>query len=616
MYSANHWGGAFEINGEGGHEAEDDHSRNMDLDRGALSRQLDETQASWLLGPPESKKKDKYIDLGCVVCKRKLFWWVFWCIIIAFIVIGVPIIIAKSIPKKKPAPIPPDAYANALHKALMFFNAQRSGKLPKNNGVSWRGNSGMGDGLKTTDFGLVGGYYDAGDNIKFHFPMAFSMTLLSWTVVEYSEKYKALGEYDHVRDIIRWGTDYLLLTFNSSATTINKMYTQVGIAKINSTTPDDHYCWMRPEDMDYPRPVQTTSAAADLGAEVAAALAAASIVFRDDPAYSKKLVRGASTAYKFARDTGHRQKYSKGNPYIEPFYNSTGFWDEFMWSAAWMYYATGNNSLLQFATDPRLPKNANAFMAIPDLSVFSWDNKLPGAELLLTRLRIMLNPGYPYEESLLGYYNATQLTMCMSVRKFNTFNWTQGGLIQLNHGRPQPLQYAMNFAFLASLYADYLDAVNVPGFYCGPNYFSASNLRSFAKSQVDYVLGNNPKQMSYIVGYGKKYPTHVHHRGASIPHDGVKYSCTGGFKWRDSKNPNPNLLIGAMAPGPDQFDGFLDSRKNYTYTEPTLAGNAGLVAALISLTGTAGTGIDKNTIFSAVPPLYPGTPPPPAPWKP
>jgi endoglucanase len=75
--------------------------------------------------------------------------------------------------------------------------------------------------------GLVGGYYDAGDNIKFHFPMAFSMTLLSWSVLEYSAKYKAVEEYDHVRELIKWGTDYLLLTFNSSASTIDKLYAQV-----------------------------------------------------------------------------------------------------------------------------------------------------------------------------------------------------------------------------------------------------------------------------------------------------------------------------------------------------------------------------------------------------
>ncbi|URD90912.1 Glycosyl hydrolase family 9 [Musa troglodytarum] len=630
MHSMNHWGGSFEIHDP---TTDDEHSRNMDLDRAALSRQqLDETQQSWLLGPQEAKKKDKYVDLGCMVVKRKVLKWAFYAALIAFVVIGVPIIIAKSIPKHKKAPPPPDRYTEALHKALMFFNAQKcltfscvfaliqsAGRLPKNNGVPWRGDSGLKDGSEETDVkgGLVGGYYDAGDNIKFHFPMAFSMTLLSWSVIEYSNKYKDIGEYDHVRELIKWGTDYLLKTFNSSATTITQIHSQVGGARNDSASPDDHYCWMRPEDMDYTRPVQTANSAPDLGGEVAAALAAASIVFRDDGAYSQKLLKGAATIYKFARDPGHRTPYSRGNPYIQPFYNSTGYWDEYMWSAAWLFYASGNKSYIQFATDPRLPKNAMAFLQIPDLGVFSWDNKLPGAQLLLTRLRLFLNPGYPYEESLSGYHNATGINMCMKLQRFNVFNFTPGGLIELNHGRPQPLQYAVNAAFLASLYADYLDAANIPGYYCGPYYFSADSLRSFATSQVNYILGDNPRKMSYVVGYGGNYPKHVHHRGASIPHNGVKYSCTGGWKWRDAKTANPNTITGAMVGGPDRFDRFSDSRPNYNYTEPTLAGNAGLVAALVSLTSTTSSaGVDTNTIFSAVPPLYPGSPPPPAPWKP
>lgn len=133
---------------------------------------------------------------------------------------------------------------------------------------------------------------------------------------------------------------------------------------------------------------------------------------------------------------------------------------------------------------------------------------------------------------------------------------------------------------------------------------------------MDYILGENPLKMSYVVGFGNKYPTHVHHRAASIPSDNVKYSCTGGYKWRDTKNPNPHNITGAMVGGPDKFDKFHDVRGNYSYTEPTMAGNAGLVAALASLTTTAGYGVDKNTIFTAVPPLYPHSPPPPAPWKP
>ena len=137
-----------------------------------------------------------------------------------------------------------------------------------------------------------------------------------------------------------------------------------------------------------------------------------------------------------------------------------------------------------------------------------------------------------------------------------------------------------------------------------------------AFKQINYILGKNPMKMSYLVGYGTKFPKHVHHRGASIPNDNKKYSCTGGWKWRDSRNPNPHNITGAMVGGPIRTDNFQDIRTNYNYTEPTLAGNAGLVAALVSLTGSGGMSIDKNTIFSAVPPFYPPSPPPPAPWKP
>lgn len=193
-----------------------------------------------------------------------------------------------------------------------------------------------------------------------------------------------------------------------------------------------------------------------------------------------------------------------------------------------------------------------------------------------------------------------------------------GGMIELNHGRAQNLQYVANAAFLASVFADYLNASGTPGWYCGPTFYKINVLKDFATSQIKYILGDNPLKMSYVVGYGSKYPRHVHHRGSSIPIDKTNYSCRGGWRWRDAPTANPNTITGAMVGGPDRFDKFKDSRSNYSYTEPTLAANAGLVAALVSLTSIAGetNGVDRNTIFSAVPPLYPKTPSPPPPWKP
>lgn len=57
---------------------------------------------------------------------------------------------------------------------------------------------------------LEGGYYDAGDNVKFGFPMAFTITMLSWGVIKYGEQIGDAGEYGHALEAIKWGTDYFI----------------------------------------------------------------------------------------------------------------------------------------------------------------------------------------------------------------------------------------------------------------------------------------------------------------------------------------------------------------------------------------------------------------------
>ena len=66
----------------------------------------------------------------------------------------------------------------------------------------------------------------------------------------------------------------------------------------------DHDCWERPEDMDTERTVYNVSAGrpgSDIAGETAAALAAASMVFRDDdPEYAETLLASARKAFEFA----------------------------------------------------------------------------------------------------------------------------------------------------------------------------------------------------------------------------------------------------------------------------------------------------------------------------
>ena len=61
-------------------------------------------------------------------------------------------------------------------------------------------------------------------------------------------------------------------------------------------------------------------------------------------------------------------------------------------------------------------------------------------------------------------------------------------MIELNRGRPQNLQYIANAAFLASVYADYLNATGLTGWFCGSTFLSLNVLKDFATLQVPYSL--------------------------------------------------------------------------------------------------------------------------------
>ncbi|KAK1356142.1 hypothetical protein POM88_049398 [Heracleum sosnowskyi] len=51
--------------------------------------------------------------------------------------------------------------------------------------------------------------YDAGDHMKFGFPMAYTATVLSWSILEYGDKMKAVDMLESVKDSLKWITDYL-----------------------------------------------------------------------------------------------------------------------------------------------------------------------------------------------------------------------------------------------------------------------------------------------------------------------------------------------------------------------------------------------------------------------
>ncbi|XP_052791940.1 uncharacterized protein LOC128226088 [Mya arenaria] len=439
------------------------------------------------------------------------------------------------------SPVPYN-YHEVLCKYILFYEAQRSGDLPANQRVTWRQDSALQDGRwKSINEDLVGGWYDAGDLVKFGLPMASSTTVLIWGYLRFQEAYVMAGQDAYMRDCIRWPLDYFLKLWDDEN---QRFYAQVGNGDI------DHAAFERPEDMTTERPVyyvEPGRAGSDVAGETAAALAAGYMVFNDsDPAYAMQLLSSAEKIYQFA--FSHRGKYSDVISDAAKFYSSSGYEDELTVAGVWLYRATGDVSYLNQAK--AFPRNDWAWG-------YEWSSKELAANILL------------YEETgESSYYN--------NARNF-FHRWSESGDLQYTPGglvyrlRWGSLRYAANAAFAALVALD-------DGIVTRAEMAAGTVLDPF--KQINYILGDNPNNMSYVVGFGDKYPTRPHHK-ASFCAPAPAPQCT--FAEFHSSQRHHYLLYGAMVGGPDAGGGYDDNRMAYERSEVTCDYNAGLQSAVAGI---------------------------------
>ena len=93
-------------------------------------------------------------------------------------------------------------YAEAMQKSLYFYECQQAGPLPDWNEVEWRADSTMTDEV-------TGGWYDAGDHVKFNLPMAYSASMLAWGLYQYPDGLEKTGEMETYVNNLSFVLDYL-----------------------------------------------------------------------------------------------------------------------------------------------------------------------------------------------------------------------------------------------------------------------------------------------------------------------------------------------------------------------------------------------------------------------
>ncbi|XP_038710565.1 endoglucanase 16-like isoform X2 [Tripterygium wilfordii] len=349
-------------------------------------------------------------------------------------------------------------YKDALTKSIIFLEAQRSGKLPPNHRPKWRGDSALDDG-KLANVDLVGGYYDAGDNVKYGLPMAFTVTTLAWSALFYHNELQAAGELENVHAGIRWGTDYFLKCSSRK----NRLYVEVGDPAL------DHQCWVRPENMQTPRTVKQideNTPGTEIAAETSAAMAASSIVFRGvDRAYSRRLLNKAKLLFQFAK--AHKGTYDGECPF---YCSYSGYNDELLWAATWLYYATRRPVYMKYILEESISAN---------VAEFSWDLKYAGVQVLLSKLN------FEGQENLQTFKTQAESYFC-SVHPdspYHQIHVTQGGMVHFRDGANT--QYVTSTAFLFTVYSDLLAKHNQK-LTCGNKEFHSTHLFGFARQQIDY----------------------------------------------------------------------------------------------------------------------------------
>ncbi|HEX7307595.1 glycoside hydrolase family 9 protein [Lentzea sp.] len=471
---------------------------------------------------------------------------------------AVPVVLAAVLAALSGPLVSPSAaapafnYAEALQKSIWFYDAQRSGDLTDTNRVSWRADSALRDG---SDVGLdlSGGFYDAGDHVKFGLPFAFSMSMLAWGAVENRAAYTGSGQLPHLLANLRHGTDWIIKAHPSP----NVVYGQVGAGN------PDHAWWGSAEVMPMARPsykVDASCPGSDLAGEYAAAMASASMVFKEtDPTYAATLLTHAKQLYSFA-DT-YRGKYSSCITDASSFYNSwSGYQDELVWGAIWLHRATGDASYLAKAkTEYQKLSTEQQSTERSYKWTIAWDDKSYGAYVLMAKLtgeQTYVTDANRWLDFWTTGYNG------------NRVRYSPGGQAVLDSWGS--LRYAANTAFAALTYSDWLSTRDTT---------RAKTYHDFGVRQINYALGDNPRNASYVVGFGANPPRNPHHR-------------TAHGSWADSiQEPavSRHVLYGALVGGPStNNDAYTDSRSDYVMNEVALDYNAGFTSALARLYGEFG----------------------------
>lgn len=473
-------------------------------------------------------------------------------------------------------------YAKALQYSQFFYDANMCGTgVDENNLYNWRSdchvydaelplddeNTNMSasfiskyksvldpDGDGTLD--VSGGFHDAGDHVKFGMPEAYSGSTVGWGFYEFREQYEATGQDEHTKTILRYFNDYFMrCTYLDDEGKAIAFCYQVGDGDI------DHAYWQAPENDEMFR--RGWFATEEMPSTDCVSAAAASLVvnymnFKDeDPEYAEENLKYAKALFEFAERFDEKEVNNDGP---KGYYASLKWQDDYCWAAAWLYLATQDEHYLTEAW-----KYYDYYA--PSCWTHCWNDVWAGTACILAEINDLYDKdSETFEDS---YRTATNKSPYEEIDFWSQIaktvdNWMNGSTPKITPG---------GFSFLNQWgSARYNTATQLLALVYDKHHGdSPSKYGEWAKSQMDYLMGNNPINRCYIVGYSDISAKFPHHRAAS------------GLGVCEDTSPHKFVLYGALVGGPGANDEHKDITADYIYNEVTIDYNAAFVGACAGL---------------------------------
>ncbi len=482
-----------------------------------------------------------------------------------------------------PFAISDDIYAQLQHDALAYFYHNRSGieidaayagedwarpagHVTDDEITCYKGLDADGNEWPGCDYSLdvSGGWYDAGDFGKYVVNGGISV----WTLLDLYEQFattfadgsqsipeNANGVPD-ILDEARWEMEFLLSMQVPEGEPLagmvhHKMHDEswAGMpmlppAEVNNDSTN--------EITGTGRYVYAPSTAATLNLAATAAQCAR-IWVEIDPEFSARCLAAAETAWSAALANpgiyaGNNPGNGGGN------YPDQNVADEFYWASAELYITTTGEEYLAYLLESEHLGSADSFdwgstAPLGTISLLSVENSLPAEQRALLEQNVLA-----FADEML----AIQALDGYAVPLKGDYPWGSNGLILNN-------MMLMAVAYQVSDEAQYLDAVRMG---------------------MDYIMGRNALNQSFVSGYGTYAMLHPHHRfWANDPSNGYPPPPPGVVSGGPNANPDDPAANNAGLMSLPPARRYLDDIGSYTTNEVTINWNAPLVWVAAFLNG-------------------------------